>query len=68
MRIENLSLAIEAGRETVLKIAKLGVRDYIKKPFDNETIKPKMHPIAWVSLGVGYGLWLGWELHDRKKN
>ena len=36
--------------------------------FDNETIQPKMHPIAWVSLGVGYGLWLGWELHDRKKN
>ena len=35
--------------------------------FDNETIKSKMHPIAWVSLGVGYGLWLGWELHDPQK-
>ena len=35
--------------------------------FDNETIAPKMHPVAWVSLGVGYGLWLGWELHDKKK-
>jgi hypothetical protein len=34
--------------------------------FDNETIHAKVHPIAWLSLGVGYGLWLGWEWRGRK--
>ena len=34
--------------------------------FDNETIRTKVHPVAWFSLGVGYGLWIGWEWRNRK--
>ena len=34
--------------------------------FDNETIRTKVHPGAWFSLGVGYGLWIGWEWRNRK--
>ena len=33
-----IMLTAEAGRETVLKIAKLGVRDYMIKPFKEEAI------------------------------
>ena len=34
--------------------------------FDNESIEVKVHPVAWVTLGVGYGLWLGWEWRSLK--
>jgi two-component system cell cycle response regulator len=51
-----IMLTAEAGRETVVKIAKLGVRDYLIKPFKEElliervgrvlTLKPKSDEVA----------------------
>lgn len=36
-----IMLTAEAGRENVLKIAKIGIRDYIVKPFNEETVIQK---------------------------
>ena len=36
-----IMLTAEAGRETVLKIAKLGVRDYLVKPFKEDQLIEK---------------------------
>ena len=37
-----IMLTAEAGKETVLKIAKIGIRDYIVKPFSEETLIEKV--------------------------
>ena len=47
-----LMLTAEAGRETVLKIAKLGVRDYLIKPFKEELVvervgRARRRPRRW---------------------
>lgn len=47
-------LTAEAGRETVLKIAKMGVRDYLIKPFKEEQIIERVSrivPLEAVSVG-----------------
>jgi two-component system, cell cycle response regulator len=38
-------LTAEAGRENILKIAKIGVRDYIVKPFKEEVLVEKLNRI-----------------------
>lgn len=43
-----IMLTAEAGRDSVVKIAKLGVRDYLLKPFDGRTLIEKLG--RWVSL------------------
>ena len=37
-----IMLTAEAGKETVLKIAKIGIRDYIVKPFSEDTLVEKV--------------------------
>jgi len=37
-----IMLTAEAGKETVLKIAKIGIRDYIVKPFSEDTLIEKV--------------------------
>ena len=37
-----IMLTAEAGRENVMKIAKIGVRDYIVKPFKEEVLVDKV--------------------------
>jgi len=47
-------LTAEAGRETVLKIAKMGVRDYLIKPFKEEQIIERVSrivPLETVTVG-----------------
>ena len=39
-----IMLTAEAGRETVIKIAKLGVRDYLIKPFKGELLVERVGP------------------------
>jgi len=39
-------LTAEAGKDTVLKIAKLGVRDYVIKPFKEDVIVDKVNRIV----------------------
>ena len=39
-----IMLTAEAGRETVVKIAKLGVRDYLIKPFKGELLVERVRP------------------------
>ena len=39
-------LTAEAGRENVMKIAKIGVRDYIVKPFKDELLVDKVARIV----------------------
>ncbi len=42
-------LTAEAGREMVLKIAKLGIRDYVVKPFKEEVLVEKVGRIVELS-------------------
>ncbi len=41
-----IMLTAEAGRENVMKIAKIGVRDYIVKPFKEEVLVDKVSRIV----------------------
>lgn len=41
-----IMLTAEAGRETVMRIAKLGVRDYIVKPFKEDLITEKVSRVV----------------------
>ena len=45
-----IMLTAEAGRETVLKIAKLGVRDYLIKPFSEEVIVERVRRVVPLDL------------------
>jgi two-component system cell cycle response regulator len=44
-----IMLTAEAGRETVVKIAKLGVRDYLIKPFKGELIVERVNRVVPLS-------------------
>ncbi|MCH6255883.1 response regulator [Puniceicoccaceae bacterium K14] len=41
-----IMLTAEAGRENVMKIAKIGVRDYIVKPFKEEVLQDKVSRVV----------------------
>ena len=45
-----IMLTAETGREAVLKIAKLGVRDYLIKPFNEETIVERVRRVVPLDL------------------
>jgi CheY-like chemotaxis protein len=52
-----MMLTAEGGRENVLKIAKIGVRDYIVKPFKEEVLLEKVNRIIELKpLADGPGL------------
>lgn len=46
-------LTAEAGRETVLKIARLGVRDYVIKPFKEELLVDRVGRVVELKLRGG---------------
>ena len=46
-------LTAETGKDTVLKIAKLGVRDYIIKPFNEDIIVKKINRIVQIHPRTG---------------
>ena len=48
-------LTAEAGRETVLRIAKMGVRDYLIKPFKEEQIIERVSRIVPLEAAVSAG-------------
>ncbi len=43
-------LTAEGGQETILKLAKLGVRDYIVKPFQPEALMERLNRIVAFEL------------------
>lgn len=45
-----IMLTAEAGRQTVMKIAKLGIRDYIVKPFQESVLVGKVNRVVELRL------------------
>ncbi|MBE2213793.1 MAG: response regulator [Opitutaceae bacterium] len=54
-QIPVMMLTAEAGRENILKIAKIGVRDYIVKPFTEQVLVEKLSRIMTLTPAAAAG-------------